>query len=113
MRPRKGDNEKERERERGHEDFDFIVNVSPLQAMKAHGRCGSKIHLHTATALGRGRVASPMLGLLYPWVKPPVLILQEAERTPGSIWTRKSNKKPSLLRHPESSPGHPAHSQSP
>ena len=42
----------------------YKVKVSPLQAMKAHGRCGCK-DLHTvyaATAIGRGRVTSPMLG---------------------------------------------------
>ena len=42
--------------------------------MKAHGGCGYKgayTYVYTATALGKGRVASPMLGHLYP----PVLIL--------------------------------------
>ena len=46
------------------------VKVSPLQAMKAHGGCGCKgPHIHS-TALGRGRVASPMLGRLYPEESP-------------------------------------------
>ena len=37
--------------------------------MKAHGGCGCKgahTYVYTATALGKGRVASPMLGRLYP-----------------------------------------------
>ena len=43
------------------------VKVSLLQAMKAHGGCGCKgPHIFTATALRRGRVASPTLGRLYP-----------------------------------------------
>ena len=46
------------------------VKVSPLQAMKAHGDVDARVHIYTATPLGRGRVASPMLGHLYPWRKP-------------------------------------------
>ena len=37
--------------------------------MKAHGGCGCKVahtYVYTATALGKGRVASPTLGRLYP-----------------------------------------------
>ena len=37
--------------------------------MKAHGGCGCKdahTYVYTAMALGKGRVASPMLGHLYP-----------------------------------------------
>ena len=49
----------------------------PLQITKVHGRCGCKSpHIaYIATALGRGRVASPMLDRLYPQEKLPVLIL--------------------------------------
>ena len=36
---------------------------------------GHEVHIFTATALGRGRVASPTLGRLYPRGKPPVLML--------------------------------------
>ena len=46
-----------------------MVNVSPLQAMKAHGGCGCKgahAYVNTAMALGKGRMASPTLGRLYP-----------------------------------------------
>ena len=44
------------------------IKVSPLQDMKAHGGCGYKgSHTYTAIALGRVRVAGPMLGCLYPW----------------------------------------------
>ena len=42
------------------------VKGSLLQAMKAHGESGC-IGPHTATALGRGRVASPTLDRLYAW----------------------------------------------
>ena len=37
--------------------------------MKAHGRCGCKgvhTYVYTAMALGKGRMASPTLGRLYP-----------------------------------------------
>ena len=37
--------------------------------MKVHGGCGCKgarTYVYTATALGKGRVASPTLGRLYP-----------------------------------------------
>ena len=44
--------------------------VSPLQAMKAHGDVDARVHIFTAMALGRGRVASPMLGRLYPGKAP-------------------------------------------
>ena len=39
------------------------------------GDVDARVHIFTATALGRGRVASPKLGSLYPGGKPPVLIL--------------------------------------
>ena len=38
--------------------------------MKAHGGCGCKgehTYVYTATALGKGMVAIPMLGCLYSW----------------------------------------------
>ena len=48
-----------------------IKNVSPLQAVKAHGGCGCKDpHNHTATALGRHRVDSSTLDPLYPGDSP-------------------------------------------
>ena len=34
--------------------------------MKATGDVDARVHIFTATALGRGRVASPTLGPLYP-----------------------------------------------
>ena len=43
-------------------EINVEVKVSPLRAMKAHGGCGcERVHIYTATALGRGRVASPAL----------------------------------------------------
>ena len=39
------------------------------------GNVDEMFHIYTGTALGRGRVASPMLGRLCPRVKPSVLIL--------------------------------------
>ena len=50
------------------------VKVYPLQTIKVHGG-DARVHIYTATALGRGRVASPMLGHLYPQGNSPVLIL--------------------------------------
>ena len=38
--------------------------------MKAHGDMDARVHILTATALGRGRVASPTLGRLYPRESP-------------------------------------------
>ena len=47
------------------------VKGSPLQAMKAHGGCGCKgPSIYTATALGRGRVASLTPDRLYPGESP-------------------------------------------
>ena len=40
--------------------------VFPLQTMKALGYVDAGVHIFTAAALGRGRVASPMLSQLYP-----------------------------------------------
>ena len=42
------------------------------------GDVDARVHIYTAIALGRDRVASPTLGRLYPR-KTPVFILQEAE----------------------------------
>ena len=53
----------------------YIVKVSPLQAMEAHGDVDARVHIFTAMALGRGRMASPTLGRLYPRRNSPVLIL--------------------------------------
>ena len=35
--------------------------------MKVHGDVNARVHIFTATALGRGRVTSPTLGRLYSW----------------------------------------------
>ena len=53
-------------------------------------------------------MASPTLGRLYPRGKSQILIFQEAEWTPGSVWTRRSEEKCPHLRHPGSNPGRPA-----
>ena len=45
--------------------------------------------------------------------KSQVLILEEDEWTPGPVWTRRSEEKSPLLRHPGSNPGRPARSQAP
>ena len=37
------------------------------------GDVDARVHIHTAMALGRGRVANPTLGCLYLWGKPLVL----------------------------------------
>ena len=43
------------------------VKVNPIQAMKVPtGDVDARVYIYTAKALGRGRVASPMLGHLYP-----------------------------------------------
>ena len=39
------------------------------------GDVDAKVHIFAATALGRGRMASPTLGRVYSRGKPPVLIL--------------------------------------
>ena len=43
--------------------------------------------------------------------KPPVLILQEAEWTPGPVWTLRSEGRSLPLRHPGQNPGRPASSK--
>ena len=91
----------------------LLIKVSPLQAMKAHGGCGCKgphIHSHsTRKRQGGQSYARPPL----PPGKPPVLILQEAEWTSGPVWTRRTEEKSPLLRHPGSNPGRPARIQAP
>ena len=46
------------------------MKVSPSQAMEAHGDVNARDHIHTVTALERGRVANPSLSRLYPRGKP-------------------------------------------
>ena len=57
------------------------VKVSPLQAMNTHGDVelqvmnaqgdvDARVNIFTATALGTGKVTSPMLGHLYPRESP-------------------------------------------
>ena len=43
--------------------------------MKVQGDVDARVHINTATALGRDRVASPTLGRPYPRGKPPILTL--------------------------------------
>ena len=50
------------------------------------GHMDARVLAFAATALGRGRVASPMFDHLYPG-KALVLILQETEWTPGPVLT--------------------------
>ena len=50
-----------------------MVGLSPLQTTKTHGDVDARIHIYTAMALGRGRVASPTRGHPYPRGKTPVL----------------------------------------
>ena len=53
--------------------------------MKTHGGCGCKgahTYVYTATALGKGRVASPMFGRLYPHTHFIV----------GAVWIRRSEE---------------------
>ena len=57
-------------------------------------------------------MASPTLGHLYP-EKDPVLILKEAEFTPGRVWTRTSEAKSPPRRYPALNPVRPARSESP
>ena len=90
-----------------------MVKVFPIQAMKAKGVVDSRVHIYKATALGRGRVASPTLGRLYCRGDIPVLISQEVEWTSGPVLTRRSEENFPPLRHPGWNPGRPARSQAP
>ena len=38
------------------------VKISPLQAMKVTGDVDARVHIYTATAVGRGKVSGPRLG---------------------------------------------------
>ena len=60
--------------------------------MKIHGVVDARVNKFTATALGRRRVANLTLDRLYPG-KVLVLILHEAEWTPGAVWTRRREEK--------------------
>ena len=42
----------------------------PITGLEAHRDVDARVHIFTATALGRGRVASSMFGHFYPWGKP-------------------------------------------
>ena len=66
--------------------------ISPLKAMKAHGRCGVQGHWEEV-----GWLVRPPL--------PPVLILQEAEWTPGPVWIRRREEKFSPPPSSEIEPG--------
>ena len=46
--------------------------------------------IYTATAVGKGRAAISTVGRLYSRGKPPVLILKEAEWTPGQEGLKKN-----------------------
>ena len=90
------------------------VKVSSLQAMKALGDVDARIHIYTATALGRGKVTSPTLGRLYPRGEHPLVILWEALWTTETVRTRRNEKnKSSPLLHSGSNPGHPVRSDAP
>ena len=51
------------------------VKVSHYRPWKPTGDVDARIHIFIATAVGRGRVASPTLGRLYTWGNSPVLTL--------------------------------------
>ena len=57
--------------------------------MKAKADVVARFHIYTAIALGRGRVASPMLSHLYPRGKPPVLIFTGGKVDPRTSWDTK------------------------
>ena len=59
--------------------------VIPITDHEGPGGCGFKGPQYTATALGRGMVASTTLGRLYPRGENPVHILEEAEWTPDPV----------------------------
>ena len=59
-----------------------------------------RVHIYTATVVGRGTVARPTLGRYYPWEKP----LQEADWTPDQSGQEGEEKSPQF-RHPGSKLG--------
>ena len=59
----------------------------------------ARVHIYAATALERGRVASPTLGRLYPQGKPPVLIFSRLSEPPDQSGHEGAKKSPPL-RHP-------------
>ena len=88
------------------------VKLSSLQASRTKGDLDARVHIFAATALGRGWVASPTLGRLYPG-KAPVFIIQKAEWTQGSVWTPRSEEISPSLRHTGPNPDLPACSKTP
>ena len=80
--------------------------------MKAHGDVDARVHIFIATALGWGRVASPMLGRLYPRGNPQYSFYRRLSG-PQDQSGHEGEKKSPPLRHPGSNLGHPACSQAP
>ena len=89
--------------------FIFILKVPNYRPRRPMRDVNARVHIYTATALGRGRIASPTLGLLYP----RILILYEPEWTPGPVWRRRSEEKSPPFRHAGLNLGRPARSQAP
>ena len=58
----------------------------------------ARVHIYTATALGRGRVVSPTLSRIYSQGKSLVLIFIG---TPEPVWTLRSEKNISEEHHKE------------
>ena len=79
--------------------------------MKAQGDVDARVHIFSATVLGKGRVANHTLDRFYHG-KASVLILQVAKVTPGPVWAQKSEENLHPHRHPGSNPGRPTRSQS-
>ena len=93
--------------------FDMImakVKVSPLRAMKALGTCGCKGPHILSHDTRKRSYARPSFPVGKPLIGPTHL--QEAEWTPGPVWTRRSEEKSSPRQHPGSNPGHSARSPS-
>ena len=86
---------------------DKKVKISPLKAMKSHRDVVTRVYIYTATALGRGRVASPTLSRFYPRGKPRYSFLW------GWVNPRTGVKKSPSPPSPGSNPGTPARSQAP
>ena len=80
--------------------------------MKATKDVDTEVHIHTATELGRGRVASLTLSRLYLGESPRYSFYRRLSGSQDQFGQKQWRKSPPL-RYPESNPGRPASSQVP
>ena len=77
------------------------------------GYVDARVHIFTAMALGRGRVASPTLDRLYPLGNPPYSFYRRLSGPQDQSGHERAKKNLHPLRHPGLNQGRPARSPAP